>query len=202
MQACVGAVHVTAALRRDSILITAGRQRRRRPKPRRALTLAAGFLLFGVACGHPSDRSLAYNFYRNHALFSRLIQMAAAERSVVRIDSKFTCCPTIYADPRVPRDLRSDGRLSNARWENYRALFRQLGLEDGISVLGSKRVAFLASSVGIVNRGSTKGYIYSTVPPSPLVESLDDRSPGPCSVQRDCEVYKHLTGNWYLFFER
>jgi len=169
-----------------------------------ALMLAAGGILsFGAACGHTSDRSLASNFYRNQASFSRLLQMAATEKSVVRIDPRFTCCPPVYADPLVPQQgPPNEGRLSGPRWEEYRALFRELGLKDGISKLGGGRVAFLASSVGIVNRGSSKGYLYSKAPPAPLIESLDDRSPGPCSVQRDCDVYKRLTGNWYLFFNR
>jgi hypothetical protein len=186
------------------MVVTAQLRRGHRPKREAPLILAAlGLFFIGAGCGHPSDKSLASNFYRNQAAFARLVQMAATDSGVVRIAPDYTCCPKVYASQPEPQQGRpGEARLSDSRWEEYRTIFRQLGLEEGISNLGSGGFAFLASSVGIVNRGSLKGYIYSAVPLTPILNSLDGRSPGPCSVKRDCDVYKHLTGNWYLFFEQ
>jgi hypothetical protein len=46
--------------------------------------------------------------------------------------------------------------------------------------------------------GCSKGYAYCEVTPSSLVDSIDSNSdPGSPEIK---EIYRHIKGNWYLFY--
>jgi hypothetical protein len=148
--------------------------------------LSLCFLLGG--CGsHPSDASLRSTFIRNEGAFTQLIQMAHEDSQLTRIAPTFTW-------PDHPAGF------TDQRWNVYRSLFRELRLQDGIGKLDNYGgIVMYASSLGMVNRGSAKGYAYSTRPVDPLAGSLD--GPSPCA-ERNCVMFKPLKTNWYLFFER
>jgi hypothetical protein len=134
-------------------------------------------MLFAAACGHPSDRYLISNFNEHESQFVKLTLMAERDKNVISIATNWTCCPTVNADERMNEITRPprEARLSERRWNEYRDLFRVLNLEAGITKLrqgGS--VQFFESTMGLLNRGSIKGYVYSRIPLTPVVESLDD----------------------------
>ncbi len=81
----------------------------------------------------------------------------------------------------------------------YRRLFRELEIEAGMHRDGASTVRLIASSKGLLMANSEKSYVYSSVEPSPLVESLD------AVIRKDggdqAPVFKKVRGNWYLYYE-
>lgn len=149
-------------------------------------------LCFLVGCSgnpHPSDTTLEDNFRANEAHFEELLSMLNEDSRVVRI-SKRSAFLGSGADPRLPTE----------RLDRYRELFRLLKLDAGVHRQDENTIRFVASSVENIFSGySSKFYLYSTVEPSPLVESLDEvikTKPG-----KHPPVFKKLYGNWYLGYE-
>jgi hypothetical protein len=102
---------------------------------------------------HPTDQALIANFRAHQAEFNQLLQMFQADVDVGRIAPDFT-------DKPIP--LR--------RWNEYRRLYRSLGLEAGIEGYGTKDfIWFHSSSSGLATSGSSKGYVYTLQAPNPAV---------------------------------
>jgi len=129
--------------------------------------LTAGLLLCAVGCSHPSDKSLSQNFYQHRELFQALLQMVREEPGGLRIAPTFTCCRGPDGQPAQPRADRNDAHLAGERWATYRSTFKRLSLEAGVDKADNNQIEFYASAIGLLNRGSTKGYVYATARPSP-----------------------------------
>jgi hypothetical protein len=91
--------------------------------------------------------------------------------------------------------------LTEQRWRAYRSLFQKTGLSGGIDRSPDYPGAtfFIASHSGI----GIKGYVYSEVPLSPLVASLDGKLPpevGP--TKHGLFAFKPIKPNstWYLYY--
>jgi hypothetical protein len=84
---------------------------------------------------------------------------------------------------------------ADAILERYLSLMRELNVEDLMRYSDSE-VLFTMSSRGFVGGGSSKGYTYSTEPPTPLVESTEETTVGPYGV-----VYRHIEDGWYLTYQ-
>ncbi len=153
----------------------------------RLALFAAAQLLIGCRSGNPSDDSLQSRFFSHEASFTKVVQMANEDPKIVRIDP-FT----------IPEKV-----ISQKRWEDYRDLFRELGLEYGIGRLGSEDgVLIPISTTGLFGgRGTTKGFAYSTQQLEPVVESLNDQGMLPCARIKHCIVYRQLKRHWYIFYE-
>jgi hypothetical protein len=92
---------------------------------------------------------------------------------------------------------RPRATLSPERWEEYRALFRETDVRNGISG-GVGSVRFLYWATGMVTGGTSKEYVYMTTEPRwPVVESLDRMPFRPESNQ---PVFRHIDGPWYLVY--
>jgi len=133
---------------------------------------------------HRPDSTLIANFQTHRQDLERLVEMARQEQprqagGGVVIDMGWT-------------DVKD---LSQARWGNYKRLFRKVGAKHGIR--GSNdRWEIIMSARGMVTAGSTKGFLYSPSPPTPLIPSLDDPPRAP-----EGALYRHLDGPWYLYYE-
>jgi hypothetical protein len=132
------------------------------------IVVLAPALFLAAACGdHPSDTELIRRFESNQPAFAQLITMSNEDSTVIRIASDFTRLDSNWGWPR-PDSLLG---FSHDRWEQYRSLFRQLKLGSGLSRErlpdGSVVVFLIARSVGMVNRGTSKGYAYSEHPLAP-----------------------------------
>jgi hypothetical protein len=156
--------------------------------------------VFVVGCGssnHPTDSVLIRNFQKNEDAFQKLVQMSNNDSNVIRIAYDFTRLETTWAWPRPESQLG----FSKERWTDYRKLFKKLGLEAGLERANTSNgvVIFLvASAKGLSVSGSSKGYIYSGQPLSPLVESLDVVPP---TETQHRARYKMITNHWYLCHE-
>jgi hypothetical protein len=92
--------------------------------------------------------------------------------------------------------------FSAKRWDEYRDLFRKLGIKDGIQRLDKGGgVMLIVNSTGMVGRGTAKGYAYSKERLEPIIDSLNMPMPRPCIGQKDCIAFRPLKNNWYLFYE-
>jgi hypothetical protein len=151
------------------------------------IALMSGFAL--TACGHPSDASMEERFATHESDFDQLLAMSTADSQVARIK----------AETRDQGPGRPGKVLTEQRWQTYRSLFQKTGLHGGIDRSPDYPAAtfFIAGYSGI----GIKGYVYSEVPLSPLVASLDGKLPrevGP--TEHGLFAFKHIKANWYLYY--
>jgi len=160
--------------------------------PLRGRVLAALLLLALAGCGsgsHPSDKKLIENFQTHKAAFDQLLRMFLADKGLGRVGEDFT----------RPENASSVG-VNAEGLKAYRRLFERLGLKGGVEGYDEKDIVlFYASAEGLSVSGSSKGYAYCKQRPPLVVEDLDSyKSPG----DKSFTAFRHLEGNWYLFFER
>ena len=141
-----------------------------------------------VGIGHPSDQVLEQRLESRKVDFEKLITMLKEDSDVVRLGDDF-----------VFTDNNSNRNLPEERLAEYRRLFRELNIKAGMHRDNANTVRLIASSAGMFIASSEKSYVYSSVEPSPLVNSLD-------SVIRTNNgdqppVFKRVSGNWYLYYE-
>jgi hypothetical protein len=154
--------------------------------------LLATMLMSGLtltACGHPSDASMEKRFSTHESDFEELLEMSKADSRVARIP----------AATQNHGAIPSEKVLTEQRWQAYRSLFQEAGLNGGIdrSPLYPAATFFIASYSGI----GIKGYVYSEVPLSPLVASLDGKLPPEVgSTGHGLFAFKHIKANWYLYY--
>lgn len=135
---------------------------------------------------HRPDAEMIRNFNEHRQEFEYVRTMAMADEDISRVDEN-------WSDP---------ANLATDKVAEYRRLFKVIGTPRGISKYGrSGRIEFLASTLGWVASGSTKGYLYveGKPPKGNRVDSLDD-----VSILRDLDVdyLKPIEGKWYLYFRR
>jgi len=154
-----------------------------------AVVLMSGLTL--TACGHPSDASMEKRFAAHENDFEQLLEMSKADSQVARIPAE---TQNHGAGP-------SEKVLTEQRWQAYRSLFQKTGLRGGIDRSPDYPAAtfLIASYSGI----GIKGYVYSDVPLSPLVASLDGKLPpevGP--TKHGFIAFRPIkpNSNWYLYY--
>ena len=141
----------------------------------------------------PREELLEANFRKHESEFQDLLTMSQTDRKLVRIANDFTWLDTNAAWPRP----ESEWGISRERWDQYRGLFKTLGVPGGMLRENKGTVTyFIVFSGGLVTNGFSKGYAYSDTEPAPLVSSLDDPASWP---KGNRVVFKHLKGDWYLF---
>jgi hypothetical protein len=114
-----------------------------------------------------------------------LITMIQTDRGLERVDYDWTL-------PEPPP-------ISQERLAQYRKLLKSVGCVRGFeNFKGKDEIIFIASASGMATGGSSKGYHYSEIAPSPLVEDLDSYRPG---AYRSYAAFHHIEGNWYLIYE-
>jgi|CZKH01.1.fsa_nt_gi hypothetical protein len=140
------------------------------------------------------------NFNQHADDFENLLKMAQQDSRVNRIASDFTW---IDSSSKWPRE---DLGFSNARWDEYRSLFKSLSLAEGIVRTEDfpGAIFFVARSNGLCTGGSGSGYVYSTTQLSPNsaspLKSLDYEARNHAS-KHYAYVFKPLKEDWYTFYE-
>jgi hypothetical protein len=118
-------------------------------------------------------------------VFEQLLAMFTEDSHLVRIAPGFTRLTNDWSWP------REDVGLSEARWDEYRELFRTAGIADGIERYGD-RVFFYVSSIGLAVSGRSRGIAHSRKAPAEIAPDLDSR-------QGEGISYVSVQGGWYLF---
>lgn len=142
-------------------------------------------VLSGCRAQHPKDEDLLQRFRTHRQEFEQLLQMFREDKGLGRVAPDFT----------RPANTNEVG-VTKERIDEYRRLFRTLGLSAGIEGYGERdAVFFYASTQGLSVSGSSKGFAYLTKRPALLVDQLDGyRSPD----GRSFSAFRHIEGNWYL----
>jgi hypothetical protein len=149
--------------------------------------LAVVSCLLLVGCNLASDAKLKRAFDENRDDFDKLLNMSRQDVHVTQIGFVTTA---LVNDDSWPR---KDVGLSETRWDEYRRLFRKLGIKEGISHRNDlpSAVFLAADCTGSAVDIDCKGYVYSEMPLRPVKYNLDELAPG--------LFFKPLSGNWYLF---
>lgn len=135
--------------------------------------------LFLDGCNLRSDAKLKVVFDENRNDFGRLAVMSEQDPGLKSI--------SLGLPP--PRDVA----VPDIRLQEYRVLFRKLGLKEGLVRRDDfpAVVFFRAECQGSAITHDCKGYAYSKEPLTPIQDNLD--AP-PARV-----AFKPLADNWYLF---
>lgn len=139
----------------------------------------------------PTEQHLVSNFQLHRPLFDTLITMAEEDGQFRRISGGEI----------PPRGM------SVSRYQQYRAIFRALEIQNGLTrdlSPAANGVYILAGSeVPIGGRGRDVGYFYSHTAPKVVVKTLN-AAELPFSVHTQGSrhtVYRHLEDGWYLFYD-
>ncbi len=149
---------------------------------------------------HSKDEQLIQNFQNHKAEFNQLVQMFQEDKSLGRVSYDFTRTSNFFEKCKEPNGWNGkEIEVSNERLYQYRKLFKNLGLSAGIEGYCEKEIIeFIASTRGLSVTGSSKGYAYLQKPPKILVDSLDNYW---SEDKKSFTAYKHIEGNWYLYFD-
>ncbi len=157
------------------------------------LFVALTYLVGGGSMSIPKDQPMVDHFYLHQTEFNTLVKMSDQDSKVIRIAPSFTRLEDNWAWPRSEVEIG----FSKERWDEYRKLFEKVGSDSGIYRQKDGSVDITAYSFGLVTGGSEKGYAYLPNTPKNLVNSIDDSK---SSTESNVPIYRHITGNWYLFY--
>jgi hypothetical protein len=150
------------------------------------LTLAV--LVLSAGCSSPASPERMRRYLdENRAGFERLAAMANEDYRkgrVVRITPEFTHLEHDWTWP------RTDVGLSIARWDAYRAIFRELGLPRGLDRLDAEGlcVRFPVFVGGRGRSGREHGYLWCEARP----EKFERQNAATITIEP-------LDGHWYLY---
>jgi len=159
----------------------------------RTMIVVVAFLVTGCrAHHHRSDADLDENFKEHRPAINALLLMAQQDSHMARIAPDFTWLTTDVSWP------RENIGISAERWSEYRRLFKETGIELGISrPEGSETIFFIVSATGLVTGGSDKGYAFSSEPLLPVLRSLDN---GPQELKSGQPGYRPMDDGWYIYY--
>ncbi|MHB8526239.1 MAG: hypothetical protein ACYDD2_08805 [Candidatus Acidiferrales bacterium] len=178
---------------------------------RRATHLAAVTVVIVVALGWasartlewfwsaPSDDSLMKQFSKHRGDLETLVSMAETDSSMSRIADDFTWRKDSAEWPRP----ESQWGITADRWNDYRKLFRKVGLSDGFSEDDRGDMYFISYTAGSVVSGMSKGFVYcrkiefSKNAFLPCTEQHDSGKQE--STTGDGSEYRRLAKHWYLY---
>jgi hypothetical protein len=161
-----------------------------------AVGIAAVAVAFACTPGHPSDVRMERAFVEQRPAFERLAELAAADTGLWRVSE------TWYRTRGGENREAPSADLPAERWQRYRAYFRTLDLDAGVSI-DDGSVYLERSAAGLGISGSGKGFVRwrGSAPPRPTCRSLDGVPPADKPAGASV-CYKRLTNEWYLFYSQ
>jgi|GEM_PF-2644682 len=141
---------------------------------------------YSVYFPHSSDRKMEGRFLNNEADFNRMVEMFGEDAEIdMIIDGK------VYA---------SGNAITEERLAEYKTLLDKTKVAHGIRRIRNAqewKIILLSTSASDVpdeyyqSHTTAKGYVYSRIEPTPLVDSLDNANK---------TSYKKIKENWYLYY--
>ncbi|MCX6023736.1 MAG: hypothetical protein NTZ05_18795 [Chloroflexi bacterium] len=131
------------------------------------------------------DADLAENFRRHEAEFRQLALMADEDKYTMIIGEDTA-------------NVRS-GTLSLDRLAQYRRLFGAVGMQGPMRSEGGGGLVTFSSRIEGIFEGTDRGYAHARNTRKPLVDSIDYI---PFKSPSNQPVYRKLTEDWYLYYER
>lgn len=92
-----------------------------------------------ISCNKLTDTELKEQFYQNKNSINQLLKMQFEDSDVVRIAPGFTW---VRGKPSYSSRSKEDIGFSEARWNEYRVLFREAGVHDGLVVIANPEKNF------------------------------------------------------------
>ncbi len=160
------------------------------------------FFLSDVLNQHPTDERLIAIFQGKRLEFEALREMIQSDEYLERVAPDFV----------RPEDYEA-ARISPERIRDYRRLFSSLRLQGGVTAYSDRNqvVTFIASAVGLGISGSAKGYEWRATPPEIVsdafhgarlcgdLDSYIKANKGKHNLPIS-SIFRHIEGNWYLFY--
>ena len=145
------------------------------------LAVAGLSYLFGnMGREHVSDQSLMHNLQLHKAKYELLIKMFYDDAPVQIIHPTF---------------LQPEGAITAERWDQYKKLFSELGLDGGLRGWDGEGIWFLSTTQGLVTGGSSKGYWYKPRSAAPLFQNLDAI---PSDLPSNVRGFRKIDDDWYI----
>ena len=136
---------------------------------------------------HQADAQMLANFQKHKNDFELLRQMVLEDKGLTRVDDDWT----------NPHDPQTIG-VKPERIAQYRNLFRELDIPRGFSAAAERdAIRFIATTAGMLDHGSFKGYVYLKSPPKKFLDNLDALS----SQKMLEEGYRRIEGKWFLYYD-
>lgn len=132
---------------------------------------------------HVADQDLISGLEVDKVKYQRLVSMFREDAPVTEVH---------------PNWINPDKVISQARWDDYKVLFSELGLDSGMRSWGGESIWFISTSQGLVTGGSSKGYMYKPESPHPLFTSLDKIPKG---LESNVKGYRKISDDWYIVLE-
>ena len=155
------------------------------------LVVGATTFIYGCDRRFPTDADMEKAFSENRSDFDRIVRMSNEDSNLTNIRYTFT-----VVEGKGSSSDTGDVGLSEERWDEYRKLFKKIGLQSGIVRGDDGSIHFLAFGVS----GGFKGYFYSTSdPPIGNIKCTDESLEIPGRLQNIKFICKNLDDNWYLF---
>ena len=137
----------------------------------------------------PSDQELIANFQHHRPAFNQLLLMAQADRGLSSVSDGWT----------NPENLATAG-VSQGRVDHYHKLLKVAGLQSCSADESHQDVTLTAWGIGnALSSDELKGYAFLVKPPQTVLDTLDASQPD--DRRFGVQVYRHIQGNWYLFYE-
>lgn len=154
------------------------------------ILVAWGMLWGSTQFGQPPrDEALLENFALHRTEFDQLAKMAEKDQGLRRVDKDWT-------DPDNPWTIG----VSDQRIVLYRRLLKQADVPRGFATTPNQTEVdfYYWGSGSAISSDLNKGYAYLTRSPAKTLQTLDGYTNNSVIP---IEVYRHIDGNWYLFYE-
>jgi hypothetical protein len=168
-----------------------------------AALLVLSLLWWGCGPVEPSDHLLALRFRVQRRGLERLVTMSDEDRQMSRIAPDFLWTQDRLQWPRP----ESEWGISEARWDDYRKLFRQAHFPGGV-IRGTTDTKVIVWVWGIVAGGVSVSYLHcgspqnKSAPESPACAERKDAGAGMYGNSTSYGYhYKKLTDDWYILEE-
>lgn len=115
------------------------------------IVLGVGYLFLTRT---PDLNTLAQQFAGRRATLEQIGGMARADREYSRINEAYVAILSTGKTESARKALIPD------RWQGYRKLFAQAGLQDGLEQDTAGNIFFVAGGEGLIHRGHTTGYVF------------------------------------------
>jgi hypothetical protein len=163
------------------------------------VVFASALALLMVSCNPPSLATLARRFPSERRDLEEIVRMSDEDSTLSVID------PGWLQVRNGPQFLTFDPKsgITEARWNEYRRIFRNNDITQGIRRYQPDGDAFIiVKSVGLLDNGYSNGYLYCSNGPEhsyPPCSSKDDRGSHPQTDGGEAYSFIRLSDRWYAF---
>jgi hypothetical protein len=155
-------------------------------------------MLLMWSCSPPTLTTLESRFSRQRRDLETVVSMSDHDVQLLRIDPDW-----LLTAQRQCLDYCPEAGITRERWDEYRRLFARNSITQGIERDPESKDAFiLVKSLGLLESGSTSGYVYCGPGPKhayPPCSSSQPYGEHPYSPGDEAYSYRKLSELWYAY---